>query len=286
MTTSQRDAISSPPDGLHIFNTDERCLNYYDSIRKIWNCYCFDCQTAIINITTNACKIDFYNSYAKNNPATRYVINIAAGVSITGCAAGDTALSFNSMPFNASVTINNSGTIAGAGGKGGNGARNTSFLPCVLNVVIPGDGQIGGAAISTKPGIIITVNNYGLIAGGGGGGAGGGPNPPTTSGGGGGGGAGMTVGTGGNEGGIYPSSSPCTNFPNGTTAGQPGTATIGGIAGNGGASGYPGGNGGNRAQAGSNAASSLGGAAGKAISGGSGSTLTNISGGQSFGTVD
>ena len=31
LTTAQRNVIVSPPDGLHIFNTDERCLNYYDS---------------------------------------------------------------------------------------------------------------------------------------------------------------------------------------------------------------------------------------------------------------
>ena len=30
LTTGQRNGIQNPPDGLHIFNTDERCLNYYD----------------------------------------------------------------------------------------------------------------------------------------------------------------------------------------------------------------------------------------------------------------
>ena len=286
MTTAQRNAISSPPDGLHVFNTDERCLNYYDSVRQVWNCYCFDCQTAIINITSSTCKLDFYNSYARDNPAKRYVINIAAGVTINGCGAGDTALSFSLIPFNASVIINNNGTIAGGGGKGGNGARTTSDFICVNLIVVPGDGQIGGAAISTKPGVSITVNNYGLIAGGGGGGGGGGPNPPTASGGGGGGGAGMAIGTGGNAGGVYPTSTVCTYNSNGTTAGQPGTATIGGTGGNGGAAANPGGNGGNRAQPGTPGLNSFGGPAGKAISGGSGNLLNNLTGGQSFGAVD
>src|SRR5689334_20275196 len=43
LTTAQRNAIADPPDGLHIYNKDERCLNYYDSSNKIWNCYCADC---------------------------------------------------------------------------------------------------------------------------------------------------------------------------------------------------------------------------------------------------
>ncbi|MBC7866483.1 MAG: hypothetical protein H7X88_03015, partial [Gloeobacteraceae cyanobacterium ES-bin-316] len=28
LTTVQRNLITNPPNGLHIFNTDERCLNY------------------------------------------------------------------------------------------------------------------------------------------------------------------------------------------------------------------------------------------------------------------
>ena len=94
--------------------------------------------------------------------------DIPAGVTISGCSAGDTALSFSLMPFNASIIINNNETIAGAGGKGGNGARTASILACIPLAVVPSDGQLGGAAISTTPGVIITVNNYGLIAGGGG----------------------------------------------------------------------------------------------------------------------
>ena len=290
LTTAQRDAITSPPDGLHVFNTDERCLNYYDSINQFWNCYCFNCQTIIINIIANACKIDFYNSYARNSPAKKYIINIATGVVISGCNAGDTALSFSSMPFVAAIIINNKGTIAGAGGKGGNGARITSNFNCVNQIDSARSGQIGGAAISTKTGVIITVNNYGLIAAGGGGGGGGGVFlAPAAPGGGGGGGAGMAAGTGGAAGGAMATpinAGICTYYDQGTTAGQPGTATVGGAGGNGGTSANPGGNGGNRAQPGSGANVTIGGAAGKAIGGGSGNNVINIGGGQTFGIVD
>jgi hypothetical protein len=293
LTTAQRNAITSPPDGLHIFNTDERCLNVFDSLNQLWNCYCFDCQTIVINITGNACRVDFYNSYAKNSPAKKYIINIAAGVTISGCNAGDTALSFSSMPFNAVITVNNNGTIAGAGGKGGNGVISLPILTitCINQVALATPGQTGGAAISTKTGVLVTVNNYGTIAGGGGGGGGGGLSGTFTSssgGGGGGGGAGTAVGTGGNAGGLLGnvSGGVCSIDNQGMTAGQPGTTTTGGAGGTGGTPGNPGATGGNRAQPGNNAPNAAGGTAGKAISGGTGNSITNIGGGQSFGVVD
>ena len=48
-----------------------------------------------------------------------------AGVTISGCNPGDTALSFSSMIFNSAITINNYGTIEGAGGYGGYGSLET-----------------------------------------------------------------------------------------------------------------------------------------------------------------
>jgi uncharacterized membrane protein YgcG len=291
LTSAQRNAITNPPDGLHVYNTDEHCLNVFDSANQIWNCYCFDCQTVIINITSNACKIDFYNAYAKNAPAKKYVINISAGVIISGCGVGDTALSFSSMPFNAVITINNNGIIAGAGGKGGNGNKGFNNISCVNMVVNADPGQIGGAAISTKSGILITINNSGTIAGGGGGGGGGGgvgASGGTFAGGGGGGGAGIASGTGGNAGGFLGGGT-CIYDSQGTTNGQPGTNTGGGSGGSGGTTGNGGGIGGIRSQAGGTGTglgAGTGGAGGKAISGGSGNNITNIGGGQSFGIVD
>jgi hypothetical protein len=288
LTTAQRDAIASPPNGLHVFNTDDHCLNYYDSTNQLWNCYCFNCETIIINITANACKVDFYYSYARNNPSTKYIINIAAGVTISGCSSGDTALSFSSMPFDAVMTINNRGTIAGAGGRGGNGAKITSNFNCINQADSAHSGQAGGSAISTKAGVLVTVNNYSIISGAGGGGGGGGIFSSSAPGGGGGGGAGSIGGTGGNAGGIMATpinSGVCTYYDQGTTNGQTGTITIGGTGGNGGSFANPGGAGGNRAQPGSGANITVGGAAGKAIAGGGGNSIINI-GGQFFGAVD
>lgn len=55
LTNAQRDAIVNPPDGLHIFNKDERCLNVYDSLFSTWSCYCEvdTCKAVLIRITAN-----------------------------------------------------------------------------------------------------------------------------------------------------------------------------------------------------------------------------------------
>ena len=83
-----------------------------------------------------------------------------------------------------------------------------------------------------------------------------------------------------------PSLGICSLDNQGTTNGQPGTTTIGGAGGNGGVSANPGGNGGNRASPGNGGNITAGGIAGKAIGGGNGNTINNISGGQSFGVID
>jgi len=292
LTTAQRNAISNPPDGLHIFNTDERCLNYYDANNSAWNCYCSDCRTVTIRITTSTCKLDFYNSYAKNNPASSYVIRIESGVTISGCAPGDTALSFSNMLNNANITILNYGTIAGAGGNGGMAAIESGCQASQLPFPLPGNG--GGHAVSSKTGVQITINNYGIVSGGGGGGGGSSKGTSSGQGGGGGGGAGIIAGTGGTGGGFYQAGStgPPFNLPTCTVVitAQPGGAgqvTNGGPGGAGFNGGPAGGNGGARGQAGQNGPTgAAGGAAGKAIAGGNGNVLNNISGGQSFGGVD
>jgi len=292
LTTAQRNAIVNPPHGLHIFNTEERCLNYYDSVFQLWNCYCVDCQTVVINITSNACKIDFYNSYAKNSPAKKYLINIAPGVTISGCNPGDTALSFSSMVFSASIIIINRGIIAGAGGSGGQGARIANAFQCSTSGLPALSGQDGGSAISTKSGVLVQVNNYGIVSGGGGGGGGGGTfGVGNQYGGGGGGGAGTVSGTGGAGGGniVYTSVigiPVCQYQSQNATPGDPGTSATAGIGGSGGLTGIAGANGGIRAQAGQNSVNTFGGAGGKSIIGGSGNSIVNISGGQNFGTID
>ena len=98
LTTAQRNAIANPPNGLHIFNSDERCLNYYDATNQVWNCYCAECKTVVINITTNQQNLDFYD-LVQNNPSPKYVVNISPGVTISASTAGGDAFIFTTMTF-------------------------------------------------------------------------------------------------------------------------------------------------------------------------------------------
>jgi hypothetical protein len=243
-----------------------------------------------ITISSNTCKLDFYSSYAKNISSKKYLVIIEAGVVISGCGSGDTALSFSNMLSNAEITINNYGTIAGAGGKGGNA---TISQGCYFTSNPAAAGAGGGPAIATRAGVNVKVNNYGIVAGGGGGGGGSGGTTTGNYGGGGGGGAGMVGGGGGTGGGVYVSSPivGCVGAINYFgQAGTVGQLTTGGPGGAGASGGNTGGAGGNRGEAGQNGTSLSitvpGGLAGKAIIGGSGNSVTNISGGQSFGLVD
>ncbi len=291
MTTAQRNAISNPPDGLHIYNTDERGLNYYDSVYAIWNSYLDEFKTVIVHISNSAASLNFYDSFAGKKPASRYLVIINSGVTLAGLNPSDTGLIFSTMSDNAAITLRNYGFIGGAGGRGGNG-RVLHTVDCFGFSFLGEDGKIGGHAIATRTGIIISVINYGFIAGGGGGGGSGGPGtPPNGYGGGGGGGAGTGPGSGGNGGYLHHYSS---SFPPGcrTTAqsnpGTSGTIITGGGGGTGSASGGNGGSGGARGMPGLPGSDGMfaGGAAGKAIGGGSGNSLINAGGGQSIGTVD
>lgn len=266
LTTAQRDAIATPPNGLHIFNTDDGCLNYYDSVHFVWSCYCRACETQIITISASISGVDFYNAYAKNMISKSYAIVILPGVIISAATSCyiHSALSFEEMPFNADITITNYGKIMGYGGAGGIGTFEQS--PCG-NSNVPGwPGSQGGDAITGKAGVKIKVINYGLIAGSGGGGggsgAGGTPSNPLGYGGGGGGGAGMYVGPGGKSGGYYvlQSGTPPPILPPSTcdgpvykaAAGLPGSSIIGGNGGAGFSGGYTGGHGGSLGLAGTN----------------------------------
>jgi hypothetical protein len=284
LTSAQRNAIVDPANGLHIFNLDEKCLNYYDSLFKVWNCYCETdtCKVVTININSGS-NIDFYGAYAGNYPVSKkYVLLIAAGVTLTGSSA----LSFTSLPHDATIRILNYGSILGSGGGGGIGGTGQSGS-CIRNA---GPGSPGGSAIVTRFGVSITIENYGFIAAGGGGGGGGGRNVAGEFGGGGGGGAGTTGGTGGFGGGnttmIITSCVTSVSIAQNGTTGQATTGSVGGAGANGGSAG---GMGGARGQAGQNGFGTnpgIGGAAGKAINGGTGNAIINIGGGQTIGAVD
>lgn len=283
LTSAQRDAIVNPADGLHIFNLNDKCLNYYDSAFKVWNCYCQldTCRVATIRISNGGTSIDFQSMYAGNVAvAKKYVVVIDPGVTITGSVG----LSFASMPNDASVHIINYGSLIGSGGFGGAGATGQSGS-CQRFAAA---GGVGGNAITTRFGIAITIENHGLIAGGGGGGGGGGRNVAGEYGGGGGGGAGN--GSGGPGGGT--TTMIIMNCVTTSSIAQNGTAgliTTGGTGGAGANGGSAGGNGGLRGQPGQNGLGTnpgIGGAPGKAINGGIGNMIVNVGAGQVIGVVD
>ena len=144
MTTAQRDAIDDPPNGLHVFNTDEDCLNYYNTLFHVWVGYCDDVKKIVtIKITANASGVDFYNAYAKNYPGTRnFIVIVQPGVALVssamislGFSIPVPALSFAGMPSGSTIKIINYGTIVGVGGPGGNGPRAgaNTFNDCASN---------------------------------------------------------------------------------------------------------------------------------------------------------
>lgn len=298
LTSAQRNAITDPPDGLHLFNTDERCLNYYDSLFQVWNCYCETdtCKIVTVRITANTGSINFNTTYASQYPGKKkFVMLIYPGVTVNS-TGGAGAIDFSTMTANSKITIINRGYITGHGGLGGNGATGNAGGPCNRPAVA---GSAGGNAIATIAGIAVTINNYGTVAGGGGGGGGGGRTIIGEYGGGGGGGAGLLVANGGTGGGVTISTGcfpicGCGTLTVIAQSGQPGTSTTGSPGGTGanGAGAGNGGAGGARAQVGQNGtgtAAGTGGAAGKAIAsigGASGSIINNLAGGQSFGVVE
>lgn len=288
LTSAQRNAITNPPNGLHVFNTDERCLNYYDSVYATWNCYCENdtCKVVTINISEDVSNLNFYAVYGSKYPGIKkFVIFIGEDVYITG-------INFGAFPYPSTVSIKilNYGLIYGVGGRGGQGAAGQVGTQCDM----PADpGRAGGDAIITIPGIVITVLNAGIVAGGGGGGGGGGKTALGQYGGGGGAGAGFPLVTGGSGGGttgfFCSTFCVCGLIASVAANGTSGTNLIGG---NGGAGANGGGTGGNGAglaqtgQIGTGTAGGAGGAPGKAINGGSGNSIINIGIGQSFGVVD
>lgn len=180
--------------------------------------------------------------------------NVVVGSSTTANAA----FTVGDWPAGVTVEIYNNGRIQGAGGKGGNAAKDGGIAAQA--------GFAGGLSLYTRK--AITFDNLnGKIYGGGGGGGGGRIQAGTKHAGGGGGGAGFVGGAGGETG-------------NGEdNAGQPGTLDAGGAGGEATTSqAYDGGDGGAPASAGLPAQSGIpgGGAAGGAIDGDSYITFSAI----------
>ncbi len=288
VTSAQRDAIQNPPDGLHIYNTDEHCLNYYNSLYNTWTCYCADdtCKVVLIRISQSTGNINFNTLYASKFPgATKFTLLIEPGVIVSN------GINFTTLSTGIFYTIKivNRGSIYGVGGVGGRGSSGQVGAPCTVPVQ---SGFTGGPAIFTLANSVqLIIDNYGILAGGGGGGGGGGRTQLGQYGGGGGGGAGILEGAGGQGGGTTGSVlGSCVSFPV-AGFGASGTNSVGGAGGIGASGGSDGGAGGGLGQpglAGLGFAAGSGGQAGKAVASTNGATGTilNNFGGQVLGVVE
>ena len=183
--------------------------------------YILTVAPSVINITTSAQNINLFNLAGAPSCPVTITFNIASGVTIGSSSTAGAALSTGAFAGGSSITINNSGDIIGAGGKGGDDFNHNL---AVCNFSRGGDG---GTAIDLGfSGTVI--NNSGTIGGGGGGGGAGEElsvaSAGTTfrEGGGGGGGAGSIVGSGS-------TGSGCNNGTAGTlTTGGPGGGSCSG----------------------------------------------------------
>lgn len=173
---------------------------------------------SIINITANANNYNLYTAAGTPPCPIDLDCNISAGVVIGATSTANIAFSTGAFASGSVVTINNAGTIAGAGGNGGDRTGNSGIPVTCPNA----DGKPGGLALSIDMESPI-INNTGIIGGGGGGGGKGGDVSPVNlclwskDGAAGGGGAGSIIGLGGTD-------SDCN-------VGQNGTLTNGGAGG-------------------------------------------------------
>ncbi|MGQ9863097.1 MAG: hypothetical protein ACUVRD_01245 [Bacteroidia bacterium] len=255
MNTAQRDAIPSPAQGLLIYNTDQNCIEFFDTSADppggptggFWNSLCRWCERTII-ISSSQVGLNLANYINITSPpltATTYCVYVIAGVTLSAAgngsvsgAAGNPGLNLLSMPTGSKVILHNYGSILGGGGNGGRGGVEGNTTTCSTGSdVDAGSGGRGGDAIVTHAGCQVMVYNYsgGTIRAGGGGGGGGGAGC-CGAGGGGGGGAGTPVGAAG--GGRYTecaSGFACLSCGSNCTSqsGSAGTATTGGAGGNG-----------------------------------------------------
>jgi hypothetical protein len=217
--------------------------------------YTITIAPSVVDITASVNNLNLHNLIGNPSCGVSVTFNIDASVVIGSSNAGQPSLQTGPFGSGSDIIINNNGTIAGKGGRGGsNDGHNLNNCPDV-------DGQPGGNAIQLDFADAVINNNGTIGGGGGGGGAGGalsGGNPcfDYKAGTGGGGGAGATPGDGGPDG-----------APDACNPGNPGTLLAGGtggpngpcgvscflslgstyrpgVGGNGGALGQPGANGG------------------------------------------
>lgn len=147
-----------------------------------------------LTVTTSVANINVYNFATSAGWDGEQVLDakiyVATGAYVSSFSTSVAAVNTqSSFPTGTTITLINSGIIAGRGGQGG--------LVQTANGANGNPGGRGGPAIDAT-GWPLTIYNFGTIGGGGGGGGAGG-NDSTTLGGGGGGGAGIGAGSGGNN---------------------------------------------------------------------------------------
>ena len=302
VTIAQRDAISSPAEGLLVFNTENDCFEFWDTRYSpggaggFWNSLCQWCEEVVI-ISSN--QTGYNMNTAVTGKAKSYCVYVNSGVTLQASSngssngtAGNPGFDASTMPSGASITLFNSGTILAGGANGGRGGQESDAV-CTGDANGTNGGQ-GGHAILTSSSVPVRVINYGSIHAGGGGGGGGGA-ACCAAGGGGGGGAGTPGGSGGGNNTTQCASGlVCTCGSTSSSGGNAGGSTTGGTGGGGANRGATactcdgngagsGGTGGGRGIAGfiGNGGQRLGsgGAAGYALNGnGSGSSLSNQGG--------
>lgn len=166
-----------------------RLSNFYSATRRI---------AVTITISSNSTNYTLNTSavpgYVAGVMDITFVVN--SGVSLYSTSTATAALAITGFTAGDIITINNNGTIYGAGGAGGRNnscgydqeAGNTDGAgyggdvpdnPCGQNGPAVGgsSGSAGGPAIDINlSNILINIYNYGTVTGGGGGGGGGGGN--------------------------------------------------------------------------------------------------------------
>jgi hypothetical protein len=155
---------------------------------------------SIINITSNVNDYNLYTAAGSPPCPVDLDCNVQNGIVIGATSTNIAAFNTGAFASGSVITLNNNGTIAGAGGNGGSNLNhNLNNCPLV-------NGLPGGPALAINTSAIL-INNNGIIGGGGGGGGTGGGLSAVNlcldyfPGAGGGGGAGSIVGIGGNDGG-------------------------------------------------------------------------------------
>ena len=98
----------------------------------------------VLTISANTNNYNVFSAAGSPSSASNVIVNINSGVTV-GATAGNTALVLGQFPTGSTITINNSGTIAGYGGTGGS----------YYNV-----GSSGGDAIfASYANQTVTINN-------------------------------------------------------------------------------------------------------------------------------